>query len=522
MIVSNGLAVAPARWFSSRAFLALIGALLLAGLAAAPACSPGAYTCTSNAQCLSSSGQQGICEEVTGYCSYPDSLCAQNGGTGERYAESAGSLASQCVAKGTSACVGQIAVGLDFACYIRTTDGSVWCWGHNADGELGDGTYTSRSHPVQVAGLPGAASAISVGEYHSCAIMQTDGSVWCWGINDQSNLGQCLDGTQLVNSNHPLQVFNATVKLAAAGVDAGAAGEGGAPAATWACDPSKPLHAMQPGASNVTGPLTVGGEHTCVIDSGGETLCWGENTVLAVGGQSGQDFSTFPIVLGPLVVTGSDSQTFMTDQIINLQAGDSSTCLLTAASNVYCFGGNGNGELGNGGATPWSASPTLVAFPSGNGADNLLVDEDTACAISAGTVSCWGNGGTGLFAPGGVSSSSNQTTPVSLGTASQLFGGPTGQTMCIQDPSNAIKCWGSNNNGQAATGSLTAINVLSWTPALIASVSQIVIGGDHGCAVTVDGELYCWGDNADGELGNGSVAANAPNPIPTQVSVTCK
>ncbi len=494
--------------------IAIFGAVALAF--ASTSCSEPIYTCTSNAQCISPSGAQGTCE-TTGYCAYPDTTCTTS--SAERYSTTAaGGLANTCVAMPANACVLQLSVGLDFACYVRT-DGTVWCWGNNSNGQLGDGTTMSRSSPTEVMGLPpnNPALEVEVAEYHAC-VKLTDGSIYCWGYNDQSNLGQCKGSSPdggLTGSASPLQVSYATVTTTK---DGGRPGDGGA-TAVWSCN-GGPLLAAIPNASNGYGStLTVGGEHTCVIDRLGSLLCWGENLSTPVGGQAGQDYSAFPSVEGPLVVTGSDSPALQQEIVVSVQAGDDYSCLLTGDGNVYCWGGNQDGELADKRKLAWSASPILVSLPSS--VDSFSVDDETACALSSGTISCWGNGSTGIFGPATPPQpTANANSPLQLGTATAIFGGPNSETVFIENAAGTLQCWGANNNGQCALGSLDMINLTSPTTALLSSVAQLRVGKDHGCALTKAGELFCWGDNTYGELGIGTTSTT-PSPTPARVPVQC-
>ena len=77
--------------------------------------------------------------------------------------------------------------GSYFSCGV-TTSGAAYCWGENRDGELGDGTTTSRSSPVAVAGGLRFA-AVRAGWYHACG-MKTDSGVYCWGYNAHGQLGE--------------------------------------------------------------------------------------------------------------------------------------------------------------------------------------------------------------------------------------------------------------------------------------------------------------------------------------------
>src|SRR5262249_46728698 len=93
-----------------------------------------------------------------------------------------------------------VSVGGYHTC-ARKTDGTLWCWGDNVVGMLGDGTTTNRDVPVQVTALGNSVAEVSAGEDHTCA-RKTDGTLWCWGYNNDGQLG---DGTE-VSESPPVQV----------------------------------------------------------------------------------------------------------------------------------------------------------------------------------------------------------------------------------------------------------------------------------------------------------------------------
>jgi alpha-tubulin suppressor-like RCC1 family protein len=523
-----------------------LATLIGTAVGSSSACLPGPFTCTNAVDCVNSAAVQGVCE--LGFCAYPDSTCP---GTNERYSASAGNgLASECVtaASASGACVAHIAVGRDAACYLLT-NGTVWCWGSNANGMIGvdpgsstmcpgnqkTGPAPCVSTPTEVQGLPDSSNpivAMKIAESHACAQAQ-DGTVFCWGSNDKANLGQCKNEAELVQSFTPLQIFSASVKLS--GPMDGGVGDAG-PTATWTCDRSTPLKVLPPDTNGHGTTMTVGGEHTCVIDVNQRLVCWGENTTAQVGGQAGQDFDVLPSVEGPLEVVGSTTAKLSQEAIVSVQAGAASTCLLTGTNSVFCWGGNQDGALATSGSssttctsngtTPvgdcaWSASPTLV--PVTSGVDALAMDDLTTCVLSQGKVTCWGSGSTGLFQTHGTS---NEDQPVTLTTTGQvLFGGPTAETSCVQGANDVVTCWGANDLGQCASAiggdsGTGATNLTAPTTALLASVAEMQIGVDHGCALTKAGDLYCWGDNSFGELGQGS-PSTAPSYIPQKITVAC-
>jgi len=112
---------------------------------------------------------------------------------------------------GLSSGVVAITAGGDFSCALTSARG-VKCWGHNADGQLGDGTDVNRNTPVPVVGLSSGVGAITTGRHHSCALTSV-GAVKCWGYNAYGQLG---DGTN-VNRNTPVSVVGLSSWVAAVG-----------------------------------------------------------------------------------------------------------------------------------------------------------------------------------------------------------------------------------------------------------------------------------------------------------------
>jgi alpha-tubulin suppressor-like RCC1 family protein len=96
--------------------------------------------------------------------------------------------------------VSSVALGDSHTCAVKT-DGSLWCWGNNFYGQLGDGTNTSRNTPVQI--MSSGVSSVSLGGDHTCAV-KTDGSLWCWGYNNYGQLGDGSAGWK----NTPVYIMN--------------------------------------------------------------------------------------------------------------------------------------------------------------------------------------------------------------------------------------------------------------------------------------------------------------------------
>jgi hypothetical protein len=189
-----------------------------------------------------------------------------------------------------------IAAGRHHTCAL-TGAGAVKCWGYNYYGQLGDGTTTTRTTPVRVAGLDSGVTAIGAGVHHTCA-MTTEGGR-CWGYNGYGELG---DGTRTSRST-PVDILGLDDSLTV---------------------------------------LTAGFDHTCALTSTGAVKCWGRNNWGQLGDGTGWDR------LAPVDVLG------LSGGAIGVAAGENHACAVTSNGDVQCWGDNRNGQLGNGTNTlPW-------------------------------------------------------------------------------------------------------------------------------------------------------------------------
>ena len=275
----------------------------------------------------------------------------------------------------------QVAGGLRFAsldggggaytCGV-TTDGSAYCWGWNQFGQLGDGTTTDKSAPVQVATAEGFLS-LSLTAFHTCGVTQS-GTALCWGQNDVGQLGigaqsgdavptpQVVTGTQFFTS--VTVGFNHTCGLEVSGdVFCWSNNTLGQSATAGRGDNTAPTAILWDGLGFLS--VTAGAEHTCGVILSGEGLCWGSNSLGQLGHLSvdvcseseGAGGVLFGCTLTPTLV---DTQL----RFSRLALGSHHTCGVSVNDNLaYCWGGGTVGELGNGqsGATYLSVSPQRVA-----------------------------------------------------------------------------------------------------------------------------------------------------------------
>lgn len=205
-----------------------------------------------------------------------------------------------------------VIVGIPGATAIATDDrttcaiagGSVWCWGANDDGQVGDGTTTTRYTPVKLASLSNATS-ITVGDLHTCAV--STGQVYCWGSDDSGQLG---DGKPQARSLVPVAVKGLT------------------------------------GVVSVTAGLV----HTCALTQSGTVYCWGGNDFGALGDGTVKTERDTPVLVAGL------------PRATAISAGAVHTCALLATGGAMCWGDDTYGELGDGVADGGPRSvPTPVA-----------------------------------------------------------------------------------------------------------------------------------------------------------------
>jgi alpha-tubulin suppressor-like RCC1 family protein len=306
-----------------------------------------------------------------------------------------------------------------------TTQGGVRCWGYNAAGQLGDGTLTQRSVPVAVAGLGSAVTAITTNHLASCG-RTAFGSVLCWGW---------------VSGSTPGPVVVPGLASGVAAIDANAYGlcaltTGGAVACEQ-YDPPIFVAGLEPGATAVA----MGGSHDCALLATGGVRCWGLN----VEGQLG-DGGSVPYSAVAVDVTG------LASGIMQLATGGDHSCALRSGGDVWCWGRNYDGELGDGSQEQRSTPVAVVGLPAG------------VVALSA-----------GFF------------------------------HTCALTSGGAVWCWGSDASAQLGDPDPSGWSALPIPVAGLSGATALSSGGYHNCALTSSGGIRCWGSNWAGQLGNDSL-----------------
>jgi alpha-tubulin suppressor-like RCC1 family protein len=374
-----------------------------------------------------------------------------------------------------------IAAGGNSSCSAAAP--KVWCWG---DGDPDPAIVTS---PIELAGT------VAAGQEHRCALEWFDesdvgGDLYCWGDN---TYGQVGDGTTTTRTT-PVKVLDHVLQVAA------------------------------------------GADHTCAVLDDQRVSCWGRDD----NGQLGLGSAGLPVT-SPQAVPG------LTDDVVDLAAGGDTTCMIDENYTASCWGSNSDGQIGDGNVTATPvATPTAVDVSGLSNADpvQITVGARHACALTErGKAICWGSDAHGQLGDG--TPTADHALPATVTGLSDLYLiSAGGDSTCAIDGEGAASCWGDNGGGQLGVGDRVdrtapaAVDMTKVQPSPILAelvgqadgmFAEISIGAGHACAVDTEGNPYCWGDNTDGQLGDGTTTDHlVPGPTgllpgpPTGVQVQAR
>jgi alpha-tubulin suppressor-like RCC1 family protein len=260
--------------------------------------------------------------------------------------------------------------------------------------------------------------------------------------------------------------------------------------------------------------VSAGQDHACGLATSGAIYCWGSNGSGQLGTGDLTSRSAPTLVIAPL---GAPSVTYT-----NVSAGAQFTCARTTTELVYCWGLNFDGQLGNAenaGLNTPNPQPLEV-----QGGPFAVVSAflGHACALTdVGFVVCWGSNSTGQLGRGGPTSPGD-FLPVQISGSRRfsVIAGGDGHTCAVAQQDGMGWCWGSNANGQLGT-TLGGGASLSTFPVAVngtRSFESISAGQALSCAVATNGTGFCWGSNASGQLGIGSDLSQPSPPQPRTVS----
>ncbi len=329
------------------------------------------------------------------------------------------------------------------------TDGTLWAWGTNTSGQLGNGTTSSSTTPVQV-GSAATWATVSAGGSHSVGVM-TDGSLWAWGDNTSGQIGQGSTTPTSYTAPTRIGVLN-----------------------TW---------------STATTALSAGTSFTLALKSDGSLHSWGLGSSGQLGNGAGGTVTT-PTQVGSALTWSAVS------------AGSAFSVALRTNGSLWVTGSNSSGQLGDGtltsllSFTQMGASLTWSKIQAGNSL--------TLATKADGTLWSWGSNLWGQLGQGFVDYTVRGNTPQQVGSAAnwQSLAAGTSHALGLR-ADGGLWSWGGNFTGQLGQ---TPKTVLPISPQLN-GVQTAVGGTSHTAIIRGDGSLWVCGLNSSGQLGNGTTVS---------------
>ncbi|MCL1862478.1 MAG: hypothetical protein FWF78_02810 [Defluviitaleaceae bacterium] len=357
-----------------------------------------------------------------------------------------------------------VSAGRIFSMALRS-DGSLWAWGSNSRGQLGDDTTVDRIVPTRIIPFTpqtpqGGVAAVSAASHHTMAILE-DGSLWAWGFN---NTGQFGNGTT-TNRSEPVQVGQITA---------------------WKT-------------------ISAGTSHSAGIRGTG-LWAWGANNHGELGDGTTRGVA-WPVAVGEQMIFGGIyvPQGHEVGRWSKVAVGGGHTVAIREDGSLWTMGANGDGQLGDN-TTDSRTRPVQIGehkwkYIAANNFHTAAVRED-------GTLWTWGRNSHGQLGDGTID---NRHAPVQVGTDDNWVSVALGSNHTVAIRSDgSLWAWGSNSRGQLGDDT-TDDRHLPIRVGTDNNWSSVSAGASHTVAIRTDSTLWGWGSNA-GQLGTGT-NANHHSPV---------
>ena len=395
--------------------------------------------------------------------------------------------------------VTSIAAGYYHTCVLEVT-ATIYCWGDNASGQLGNNTTVSSAAPVE--SWIDAPKALVAGGNHTCALLAYSGEVMCWGdiINSTApNYVNGLTGAKAISAG--------STQVCALLYSGGAQCWGYNSYGQLGNDSTVDSLATPVSVSNLSfaSGISAGGIHTCAAISDGTVQCWGYGGL----GELGDNNTASSTIPTPVL---SD---FIPDAgVRKIVSGANHTCALLGDGTAACWGSNFDGQLGNGtNYATYNAAPTPVADLTH--IIDLAAGQNHTCALMAdGSVACWGHD-TYSSLPGCGQYNPCMFQPVVVGNVTHAIAiSAGGNHTCALIYDGTADCWGQNESFQNCAPANVNQLGCGIPVANVSQLSAISAGFNHTCGLYANGYVTCWGNNVSYDLGVSS------DPYDTPVTVS--
>lgn len=364
---------------------------------------------------------------------------------------STGNVRTTPIQIGTSSDWVAISAGAVFSVALKS-DGTVWCWGNNGFGQLGNASTSPSSAPISVA-LPLPAKSIASGEQHVVVLMP-NGTLYAWGRNDLGQLG--IGNFQSIRNTPALVQAQRDFK-----------------------------------------EIACGGNHTLAIKADGSLWSWGHNN----GGQLGQivgNNQNLPVRIG-----ARNDWRWIT-------AGELHSIAVDNQGNIYSWGGNDVGQLGDGSNTNRNTL-AMLSQESEYWRTIVAANKHSAAIKNNGSLWLWGNAHLGST---GFGDTTPRLLPVRLGIDSNWSAYQSAAAHHLALKANGtLWAWGQQNLAQLGLGDTITRNQPTLVHSSIAWLS-FATGSSFSVAIKSDGTLWTWGNNANGQLATGNFSSTlAPQQV---------
>ena len=388
---------------------------------------------------------------------------------------------------------------------VIKNDGTLWVWGNNSDGQLGDGTNINRNRPIQI-GMNSDWKTVYTGSRRTFGI-KNNGTLWGWGNNFDGQLG---DGTTVtkttptqigiendweklsIRSSHSLAIKKNGTLWAWGYNGAGQLGDG---------TTSSKLIPTQIGLSSNWKSISVGSDFSIALKTDGTLWGWGYNSFGQLGDGTNINKLT-PIQIG----TSSNWESIAT--------GDYYTLALKTDGTLWGWGNNSSGQIGDGTYTN-KLIPTKIDNSTnwkiiiGYGNISLALKNDN-------TLWGWGSNPYGVLGDG---TTNNINIPNQIGTDTDWDIATLGSTHIVAVKKNSsLYAWGSNLSGQLGDG----IDDVNTNPRQVGNLrnwKSVAAGANHSLAIKTDGTLWAWGARFGEKFSDGTLTnKNSPTQIGTETN----